>query len=116
MSKTAVITAGVDPATLAALEQLAERFGCTVERLVTTAVLRFVNEEHRVLPDELQGLPPYVDPDPLARNLNEANGQAIEAMWAYLQPARDDLEAGWTIPHDEVMRRMRERLRSRDAA
>jgi predicted transcriptional regulator len=116
MSKTAVITAGVDEATLADLQQLAERSGCTVEHLVTTAILRFVEEEWAVLPAELDGLPPYVDPDPLARALNEANGHAVEALRAYLQPALDDIEAGRTIPHEEVMRRMRERFRSRDAA
>jgi predicted transcriptional regulator len=115
MSKTAV-TAGVDEETVAALAQLADRFGCTVEHLVITAVLRFVEEERQIEPDELGDLPPYVDPDPLARALNEANGRAIKALRAYLQPALDDLEGGRTVPHEDVMRRMRERRRSRDAA
>ncbi|MBV9883564.1 MAG: hypothetical protein JO276_11190 [Sphingomonadaceae bacterium] len=116
MSKAAVITASVDEATLADLRQLAEEFGCTVEHLVATAVLRFVDEERARLPGESGELPPYVDPDPLARALSEANGRAGDALRAYLQPALDDLEAGRTISHEEVMRRMRERHRSRNAA
>jgi predicted transcriptional regulator len=116
MSKAAVITASVDEATLATLGQLAEGFGCTVEQLVTTAVLRFVDEERAALPDDPGELPPYVESDPLARALGEANGRASDALRAYVQPALDDLEAGRSIPHEEVMRRMRERHRSRNAA
>jgi predicted transcriptional regulator len=116
MSKASVITATVDEATLADLQQLAEGSGCTVEHLVTTAVLRFVDEERTAVPDQLGELPPYVDSDPLARALGEAEGRAIDALKAYLQPALDDLEAGRSIPHEEVMRRMRERHRSRNAA
>jgi predicted transcriptional regulator len=107
MSKAAVITASVDETTLANLQRLAEDFGCTVEQLVATAVLRFVDEERAGLSDEHDQLPPYVDSDPLARALSEANRRASDALRAYLQPALDDLEAGRTTPHEEVMRRMR---------
>jgi predicted transcriptional regulator len=116
MSKAAIITASVDEATLANLQQLAEGFGCTVEHLVTTAVLRFVDEERAGSAEEAGELPPYVDSDPLARALTEANGRATDALRAYLQPALDDLDAGRSIPHEDVMRRMRERHRSRNAA
>jgi predicted transcriptional regulator len=116
MGKPAVITASLDEATLANLQQLAERFGCTVEHLVTTAVLRFVDDEGAGLAEDLGELPPYVDSDPLARAFSEANGRTIDALRAYLQPALDDLQAGRTTSHEEVVRRMRERHRSRNAA
>jgi predicted transcriptional regulator len=116
MSKTAVIAAGVDEETLTDLRQLAERFGCTVEHLVTTAVVRFVNEERATTSGDFDGLPPYVDPDPLARNLADAERRTVEAWRAYLQPALDDLEAGRTVDHEELMQQMRERYRSRNAA
>jgi predicted transcriptional regulator len=115
MSKT-VIAASAGEETLTGLKQLAERFDCTVEHLVETAVLRFVNEEREAAPDDLAGLPPYVDPDPLARNLADAERRTAEAWKAYVQPALDDLEAGKTVDHDEFMRQMRERYRSRNAA
>ena len=116
MSKADVIAPSIDEATLGDLQRLAQRSGCTVEHLVATAVLRFVHEECGALPEDSGELPPYVDPDPLARALSEANGRATEALRAYLQPALDDLDAGRSIPHEEVMRRMRERHRSRNAA
>lgn len=116
MGKTVAIAAGVDEETLTGLRQLAERFGCTVEHLVATAVLRFVNEEGGASSRDFDGLPPYVDPDPLARNLEDAERRTVEAWRAYLQPALDDLEAGKTVDHDELMRQMRERHRSRNAA
>lgn len=116
MGKTAIIASGVDEETLADLRQLAERFDCTVEHLVTTAVMRFVNEERAGPSDDFDGLPPYVDPDPLARNLTDAERRAVEAWKAYLQPALDDLEAGRTVDHGDLMRQMRERYRSRNAA
>lgn len=115
MTKTSAITAKVDAETLSELRLLAKRFGCSIEHLVSTAVLRFVDQE--AAPSvEGEDLPPYVDPDPLARDLQHAELRAAEALRAYLQPALDDAEAGRTIDHDEVMRRMRERFRSRNAA
>lgn len=116
MSKSAVITADLDGETLADLRQLAEHFNCSVEHLVTTAVLRLVNEESMASSGDSDGVPPYVDPDPLARNLEDAERRTVEALKAYLQPALDDLEAGRTVDHEEFMRQMRERYRSRDAA
>jgi predicted transcriptional regulator len=116
MGKTAVIAASVDEETLTGLGQLAERFDCTVEHLVATALLRFVNEESGASPGDFDGLPPYADPDPLARNLEDAERRTVEAWKAYLQPALDDLEAGRIVDHDELVRQMRERRRSRNAA
>jgi predicted transcriptional regulator len=116
MGKTAVIAAGVDEETLSGLRQLAERFDCSVEHLVATAVLRFVSEESGASSGDFDGLPPYVDPDPLARNLEDAERRTVEAWKAYLQPALDDLKAGRTVDHEELMRQMRERYRSRNAA
>jgi hypothetical protein len=115
MSKSAAITASVDAETLADLRLLAKRFGCSVEHLVSTAILRFVSEEAPLSPD-CQDLPPYVDPDPLARDLQDAELRTAEALRAYIQPGLDDADAGRTIGHEEFMRRMRERFRSRNAA
>jgi predicted transcriptional regulator len=66
--------------------------------------------------DDFDGLPPYVDPDSLAHDLEDKERRTVEAWKAYLQPALNDLEAGRTVDHEELMRQMRERYRSRNAA
>ena len=66
--------------------------------------------------DDFDGLPLYVDPDSLARNLANAERCTVEAWSAYLQPALEDLETGRTVEHEEFMRQMRERYRSSNAA
>lgn len=116
MDLTETVTARIDAQTRAALERLAERFGCAVDHLVATAVFRFVNEEDREVAQEFADLPPFVSPDPLARALDEAETRHREAFDAFIQPGLDDIAAGRVIDHDDFMREMRERYRSRDAA
>lgn len=98
------------------LDRLAAHFGCTRDHLVATAVMRFVDEESRIFPGEFDHLPPYEDPEPLAKNLAEAERRVAEAWSAYLKPAEDDIEAGRMVDHKDSMRELRERYSSRDAA
>jgi hypothetical protein len=119
MSKRHKITAELDPQMLVDLERLCVHLGASREQLVTNAILRFVQEELRHLPGDstdCADLPPYVETDPLAAALNDAEGNAAEALRAYLKPAEDDIQAGRLIDHEDFMREMRERYRSRDAA
>jgi len=106
----------LDEGTYRDLERLAAQFSCTVEHLVTTAVMRFVSEESRALPNEVTDLPGYRDPNPLAKEVDEAERKLAEAWAAYLKPAEDDIAAGRLIDHEDVMRELRERYSSRDAA
>lgn len=113
MSKAHPIAAQVDAKTLADLERLAEHMGCTIDHLVTTAVLRLVNNEiGAIIPDEFAHVPPYRTP--------ELDWQAIDkgqaSFDAFLQAGIDDLDAGRTIPHEEVMREIRARVATRQAA
>lgn len=66
--------------------------------------------------DDFDGLPPYVDPNPIAHDLKDAKRCTVEAWRTYLRPGLGDLEAGRTLEHEEFMRQMRERYRSRNAA
>jgi predicted transcriptional regulator len=120
MSKRAKVAVEIDEETLAGLDRIAADWGVTREHVLAAAVLRFVAEELSRLPrepdDPLGKLPPYVETDPLAIALNEAEDEAREAFDAYMKPAEDDIEAGRVIDHEEFVREMRERYRSRSAA
>ena len=96
------ITGRLDDDTLRDLEQLAVHFDCSLEHLVTTAVMRFVNEESRIFPGEFDDLPAYISPDPLARQLDEASRQAHEALMAYLKPAIESADRGDLISQEEM--------------
>jgi len=116
MSKQPLTSEALDDETVADLDKLAAERGCTREHLVATAVLRFVSEETRHWPTEADDLPAYVETDPLAIALNEAEDKVREAFEAFVQPAEDDITAGRLVEHADFMREMRERYRSRDAA
>ncbi len=119
MSKQQLTSAPLDDADVAGLDRLCEHLGVSREHLVATAILRFVREEMRELPDsDSEGVhfPPYVETDPLTLALNEAEENAAEALRAYLKPGEDDIAAGRLIDHEDFMREMRERYRSRNAA
>jgi hypothetical protein len=73
-------------------------------------------EETRHWPTASDDLPAYVETDPLAIALNEAEDKAREAFEAFVRPAEDDITAGRLVEHADFMREMRERYRSRDAA
>lgn len=107
----------VDTETFADLKRLAAHMKCSVDHLVATAVIRFVNEEiGAITPDEFPDLPPYISTDPTTRALDEAERAARIAMRAFLQVGVDDLDAGRTYSHEEVMQEMRERAAGRQAA
>lgn len=120
MSNSHTVTAKVDNETLAGLERVAAHCERDIEHVVTTAVLRFVNEELRHLPldpdDPFANLPPYVDPDPLAQALSEAERKAIEAMHAYLKVGDDAADRGETYSQEEMeewfVRRVADRARA----
>lgn len=103
------LTAKIDAETLAGLERLAARFDCTVEHLVTTAILRFIDDESRDVPEVIANLPPYFSPDPLTRALDEAQARHAEAFRAFIQPGLDAADRGDLIPHEEVFDRIRAR-------
>lgn len=113
MGKHEAISAAVDDETFADLQKLAEHMNCSVDHLVATAVYRFVNDEIRAIaPDQFADIPGYRDPE-----LDWAAIDTAQASFnAFLQRGIDDLEAGRTIPHEEVMREMRERAAGRQAA
>ena len=116
MSNSEQVSAALDAASLADLDKLAAEWGCTREKIATTAVLRFLSEETRHWPTEFDNLPPFVETDPLAVALNEAQDRAAEAFAAFMKPAEDDIAAGRFVEHEDFMREMRARYRSRDAA
>lgn len=98
------INAAVDAETLADLGRLAEHMNCSLDHLVTTAVLRFVNDEiGAITPDEFAHLPPYVEKEPIARALNEAESEARVAMRAFLKVGEDAIERGDVISHEDLM-------------
>lgn len=119
MGKQALASEPLDDATVAQLDLLCEHFGDTREHLVAAAILRFVQAEEQALPGygaEWAQSPPFVESDPLASALNDAEAKAVTALEDYLEPAERDIAAGRTIDHEDFMREMRERYRSRDAA
>lgn len=103
MSKVAPIAAEVDAETLADLTRLAEQMKCTVDHLVATAVHRFVNDEiGAITPDEFAHLPPYQDPSPEGRALDQAEDAADAALRAFLKVGEDDIAAGRVHTQEEV--------------
>lgn len=124
MSKSQKVTAPLDSDSLADLDRLAAHMECTREQLVAAAVDRFIAEESRFLPphpdDPLANLPPYVETDPLAIALNEAERKAAEAMAAFLKAGEDAIARGDVISHDDLMAELKaldEQARARkDAA
>lgn len=112
MSRPHQVMGALDDETFAGLERLARHFGCTVEHLVVTAVMRFVDEEGRVISTAPADVPAYRNPE-----LDwEAIDQANASFDAFIQRGLDDVEAGRVVPHDEVMRRLRDRYADRQAA
>jgi len=101
------VIAALDDETMQDLERLAAHFGCSVEHLATTALMRFVNEESRLFPTEFDDLPAYESPDPLVQALYEANRKAAEAFAAFIKPAEEAAERGELIPHEELMAQLR---------
>lgn len=113
MGKQEAVTAAVDAETLDALQRLAEHMNSSVDHLVTTAILRFVNDEiGAITPDEFAGIRGYRAPELDWEAIDK--GQA--SFNAFLQAGIDDLDAGRTFSHEEVMREMRERAAGRQAA
>ena len=117
MGKHEAITATVDDETLADLGRLAEHMNCTVDHLVTTAVLRFVGEEiGAITPDAFAHLPCYVETEPTALALDEAEGKARAALRAYLQEGTDAIARGDVISHEDLMAELRAKFGKRRAA
>ena len=109
MGKHEAITATVDDETLADLRKLAEHMNCSVDQLVTTAVLRFVNEEiDAITPDEWEDLPPYLPTEPTARALHDAREAAHRALLAFLGEGEDDIANGRVISHEDLMAELRQ--------
>ena len=121
MGKHEAISAAVDSETLADLQRLAEHMDCSVDHLVTTAVLRFVNEEiGAITPDEFAGLPDYVPTEPTARALYNAKEAAHRALLAFLKEGEDDIANGRVISHEDLIAELRslddEALAKRESA
>ncbi len=121
MSKQQLTSASLDDADVADLDRLCAHLGASRKHLVATAILRFVHEEMRRLPDygsEWAHLPPYIETDPLAIALNEAEDDAADALRAFLQVGEDDIERGDVITQEEMEHWFAERVsrRARPAA
>jgi predicted transcriptional regulator len=121
MGKSEAVTATLDAETLADLRRLAEHMNCSVDHLVTSAVLRFVDDELGALPpdkdDPFTGLPPYEDPSVEGRALSEAEAAHAAAFKAFIQVGEDAIARGDVISHEDLMAELRERYeQKRDAA
>lgn len=117
MSKAHPVTGEVPAEYHADLLRLAERWNVPVDHLVTTAVVRFVAEESRVLyKDEFADLPHYEDPSPTARALAEAQAKVREALDAYVKEGTDAIERGEVISHEDLMAELRARYGKKQAA
>lgn len=113
MDKARIIETQIDARTFADLERLARRLDASIDHLITTAIMRFVDEEVGVFEEErLPGPPSFATLQPELAPLDDA----AEAMHAFLRKGLDDLEAGRVIPHEDVMRELRARHRARSAA
>ena len=101
MGKSEAVTAALDAETLADLRRLAAHMNCSVDHLVTTAVVRFVNEEiGAVEPDPFAHLPaPSRNP-----SLDwEAIDKAQASFHAWLKEGEDDLASGNVVSHEDLM-------------
>lgn len=106
MSKQQLVSEPIGEAEVADLDKIAAHWDCTREHVVATAVLRLISEELNYVPEvraEWADLPPYVETDPLAIALHDAEQKAVEALRAYLKPAEDDIAAGRVLSHEEMM-------------
>lgn len=114
MGKSEAVTAALDAEALADLKRLAEHMDCSIDHLVTTAVLRFVNDEiGAITPDEFAHLPtPPRDP-----SLDwDAIDKARASLSAWLKEGEDAIERGDIISHEDLMAGMRKRYAKRRAA
>lgn len=102
-----VVTGALDDETLALLDRLAAHFGCTRERLVTTAVTRFVDEESRIFPGEFDHLPPYVSDDPRMIALDEAEATGADAGRALADEGGAAIKRGDFVAHEDLMAELR---------
>jgi len=117
MGKQEAISAAIDAETLDDLERLAKHMDCSVDHLVTTAVLRFVGEEIRaIMPDEFPHIPRYVSTDPTTRALDDAQERYDAAFNAFVQVGEDDLIAGRSYSQEEVEAMFKVRQDKRSAA
>ena len=117
MGKHQAVTAALDTETLSDLQRLASHMNCSVDHLVTTAVLRFVNDEiGAITPDEFAHLPPFVSTDPTSRALAEAQERYDAAFDAFVQVGEDDLAAGRSYSQEEVEAMFKVRQEGRNAA
>ena len=117
MGKHEAITATVDDEAFADLQRLAERMNCSVDHLATTAMLRFVSEEiGAITPNEFAHLPPYVETEPTAVALNEAESKAHVVMRAFLKVGEDAIERGEVHSQDEMERWLASRVAARSQA
>ena len=117
MGKHDFTTAGLDEETAADLRKLAAHRGCTPEHLVATAVVRFVNDEiGAITPNEFAHLPPYVETEPTACALDEAEGKVRVAMRAFLKLGEDAIERGDVYSQEEMERWFAERVATRSRA
>lgn len=107
MDRPHVVTGALDDETLALLDRLAEHFGCTREHLVTTAVIRFVDEESRIFPGEFDHLPPYVSDDPKQMALTEAEAAVADAWRALIEEGEEAIKRGDLISHEDLMAELR---------
>lgn len=90
---------------------------CSVDQLVVTAVHRFVNDEiGAITPDEFAHLPPYVETEPTARALHEAQERYDAAFDAFIKVGEDDLAAGRSYSQEEVEAMFKVRQDNRSAA
>ena len=104
MSKSHSVAADLDAEALADLKRLAKHFGCSVEHLVATAVMRFLNDEiATITEDPFAELPPYRNAD-LDWDLME---KADADFAAFIKRGEDAIAQGDFVSHEELMEELR---------
>lgn len=103
MSQGPALSVVIDPELRGELVELAERWKVDLDHVVTTALLRLVNDEAR--PDAVLDSLPMPSPQPGLEVLDEA----ALALRRFIQVGIDSLETEPTIDHDDLMAELRHR-------
>ena len=108
MDRKHEVAGHLDDEWLSDLDRVCRHLGISREEAVTSAILRFVNDESHVFPNDFDHLPRYVSPDPLAQAVDQAEENLAVAYENFLRPARDQADAGETISHEDLMAELKQ--------
>ena len=119
MSKRRSITIALDAEMQAGLTKLADRLGETPEGLVTTALLRLLDEELYAAASQdgdHEEFPEYRAEEATARALDRAEQAYAEALRAFAKVGEDEIARGEFLTHEGVMEQLKSRFGGKNAA